>query len=243
LQDVSKRYQRKGEVRVALDGVSLELRRGQMIGIYGSTGSGKTTLLQLAAGMGMPSDGTIFYKGERLDRMSARQLRRHHRREVGCVWAGQPWVAGLSVLENVILPLLLDGCDHRVAERSARKFLLACEAEQCIDVHPNDLSDGERQRVAIARALVIEPRLLVADGAVSNLAVVEQESIMALLSSLAHDAKVAVLITDPSARAMVGADPILYLHDGKFAGTDAEAEQAQVYQLPTPASRRSAADA
>ncbi len=242
LENVGKRYPRKGGARVALDGISLELRRGEMIGIYGPTGSGKTTLLELAAGLQMPGEGTISYKGERLDRMSAAQLRRYHRREVGCVWAGQPWISGLSVLENVMLPLLLDGCDHRVAERSARKFMLACEAEQCIDAHPKDLSDGERQRVVIARALVIEPRLLVADGAVSNLSVIEQESIMALLSSLAHDAKVAVLITDPSARAMLGADPILYLHDGKLIGTDADTEPAQVYRLPT-ASRRSAADA
>lgn len=243
LENVSKRYARNGKGKVALNGVSLELRRGQMMGIYGSTGSGKTTLLRLAAGLEIPDHGTIAYKGERLDQMSAAQLRRHRRREIGCVWAGKPWIAGLSVLEEVQLPLLLDGCDHRVAERTAREFLLACEAGHCIDVDPEDLSDGERQRVAIARALVTEPRLLVADGAVSNLSVVEQEAIMALLGSLAHEAKVAVLITDPSARAMIGADPILYMRDGKLAGADSTTAQAQVYHLPVAKSRRSAADA
>jgi putative ABC transport system ATP-binding protein len=244
LENVSKRYPRKdNEDRLALDGISLELQRGQMMGIYGSTGSGKTTLLRVAAGLEVPDGGTITYKGERLDQMSAAQLRRHRRRGVGCVWAGQPWVSGLSVLEDVALPLELDGCDYRAAQRTAHKFLVACDAERCIGVDPKDLSDGERQRVAIARALVTEPRLLLADGAVSNLAVDEQEAIMALLGSLAHDAKVAVLITDASARAMLGADPIRYIRDGRIAGAEAATEQAQVFQLSAAASRRSAADA
>jgi putative ABC transport system ATP-binding protein len=147
------------------------------------------------------------------------------------------------VLEDVALPLELDGCDYRAAQRTAHKFLVACDAERCIGVDPKDLSDGERQRVAIARALVTEPRLLLADGAVSNLAVDEQEAIMALLGSLAHDAKVAVLITDASARAMLGADPIRYIRDGRIAGAEAATEQAQVFQLSAAASRRSAADA
>jgi putative ABC transport system ATP-binding protein len=214
-----------------------------MVGVYGPTGSGKTTLLRVAGGFVAPTEGTVTYKGERLDQMSAAQLRRHHRREIGCVWVGKPWISGLSVLEDVALPLELDGCDYRAAQRTAHKFLAACGARNCIDVDPEDLSDGERQRVAIARALVTEPKLLLADGAVSNLAVDEQEAIMTLLGSLARDAKVAVLITNPTARAMVGADPIVYISDGKLAGTDAATEQAQVYELSAAASRRSAADA
>ena len=91
---------------------------------------------------------------------------------------------GLSVHEHVELPLLVDGCETRVASRLARKFLLACEADQCVDLTPEELSDGERQRVAIARALVTEPRLLLVDGAVSGLSIVEQEAIMELLASL-----------------------------------------------------------
>ena len=242
LDGVRKRYARKGGDRAALDGISLELGRGEMMGIYGPSGAGKTTLLQIAAGLASPDEGTVYYKGEPLDQMSAKQLRRYHRREVGCVWAGEPSMSGLTVLEEVALPLEFDGCDHRAAERMARKFLLACEAEQCIGVNPKDFSAGEGQRVAIARALVTEPRLLLADGAVSNLSVGEQEAIMALLSSLAHDAKVAVLITDPSARAITGADPILYMRDGRLTGGD-PATQATVYHLPSVGSPRTAADA
>jgi ABC-type lipoprotein export system ATPase subunit len=213
------------------------------MGIFGPSGSGKTTLLRIAAGLEIPDSGIVAYKGERMGEMSAAQQRRYRRRDVGCVWSGQPWAQGLSVLEHVELPLLVDGCEHRVAKRQARKFLLACEAEHSADLNPEELSDGERQRVAIARALVIEPRLLLVDGAVSNLSLVEQEAIMALLASLAFEAKVAVLIADTGAGEMLRADPILYLRDGRLISAEPAGQTGKVYELPTATSRRSAADA
>ncbi len=242
-EQVCKSYQRANRRRTALDMVSLELNGGQVIGIFGPSGAGKTTLLRLAAGLEAPDSGLITYKGERMDKMSTEQKRRYLRREVGCVWSGQPWPSGLSVLEHVELPLLVDGCENRMAGRLARKFLLACEAEQCADQKPEELSDGERQRVAIARALVIEPRLLLVDGAVSGLSLVEQETIMTLLASLASEAKVAVLLTDTGASDMLRANPILYLCDGKLVSADPMDQIGKLYQLPTATPRRSAADA
>jgi ABC-type lipoprotein export system ATPase subunit len=243
IERVSKRYPRAGKSRLALQDVSIELHAGHVAGIFGASGSGKTTLLRIAAGLEAPDSGSVAYKGERLDLMSARAQRRYRRREAGCVWGTQPWASGLSVLEHVALPLLVDGHDYRSAERLARKFLSACEAEHCIGVEPAKLSDGERQRVAIARALVIEPRLILADAAVSNLSLIEQEALMRLLRSLAREAKVAVLITDTGAGAMLGADSILYLREGKLAGDDPAAQEGEVVWLPGAAPRRSSADA
>jgi len=243
VEDISKRYPRADRTQVALDGVSLELGPGQVMGLFGASGSGKSTLLRVAAGLEAPDSGHVSYNGRRLDEMSASELRRHRRREVGCIWGAQPWPPGLGVLEHVELPLLVDGCDHRAAERLARKVLLACEAAHCIGVDPDELSDGERQRVSIARALVIEPRLLLADSAVSNLSLVEQDAIMRLLRSLAREAKVAVMVTDSDAGAMLGADPVLYLRDGRITGADPATEVAEVIQLSGVARRRSAADA
>lgn len=243
LEQICKSYQRRTGCKIALDRVSLELKRGQIMGIFGPSGSGKTTLLRIAAGLEVPDSGAVTYKGERMDKMSVTQHRRYRRREVGCVWAGEPWVPGLSVCEHVELPLLIDGCEDRSARRLARKFLLACEAEECVDLDPEELSDGERQRVAIARALVTEPRLLLVDGAVSGLSVVEQEEIMALLASLASDAKVAVLVADTGAGEILRADPVLYMRDGKLIGADPVDQAGKLYTLPTPTSRPSAADA
>jgi putative ABC transport system ATP-binding protein len=243
LEQICKSYQRRGDPKLALDHVSLDLARGQITGIFGPSGAGKTTLLRVAAGLETPDSGVVSYNGEPLEQMSGTQRRRYRRREVGCVWAGQPWVPGLSVREHVELPLLIDSCDNRTAKPRALKFLLACEAEECSELTPEELSDGERQRVAIARALVSEPRLLLVDGAVSGLSIIEQEEIMELLAALAREAKVAVLVADTNASQLMRVDPIIYMRDGKLVGADPPEEQGKLYKLPTPASHRSAADA
>jgi ABC-type lipoprotein export system ATPase subunit len=242
-EQVCRSYQRRGGSKIGLDQVSFELEGGQIMGIFGPSGAGKTTLLQVAAGLETPDSGIVTYKDERLDEMSTAQHRRYRRREVGCVWAGQPWVPGLSVCEHVELPLLIDGCESRVAGRLARKFLLACEADECADRTPEELSDGERQRVAIARALITEPRLLLVDGAVSGLSIIEQEQIMELLAELADKANVAVLVADTNAVQLLRVKPIIYMRDGKLIGTEPPNERGKLYKLPTPESHPSAADA
>jgi putative ABC transport system ATP-binding protein len=243
LEQISKHYRRPDGTRVALDEVSLELDRGQIMGIFGPSGSGKTTLLRIAAGLQRPDSGTVTYNGEPLDKMSAAVRTRFRRREIACVWASQSWQERLSVIDHVAMPLLVDRCGRRSTERRVREALLACEAEQCIGMELRELSDGERQRVATARALVTEPRLLLADGPASNLSLVEQEGIMALLAELAHRAKVAVLITDSDAEALLRADPILYLRDGKLVDPEPMSDLGKVYPFPSVGSRRAAADA
>jgi putative ABC transport system ATP-binding protein len=233
LERVSKRFARAAGERLALDGVSLELARGQMMGIYGASGSGKTTLLRIAAGLQRPDSGTVTYNGQRLDEMSSRERMRFRRREIACIWDDPPPASsGVSVLAHVAMPLLVDGRDHRIAERQAREVLLACEVEQCATMEPQELSAGERQRVAIARALVTEPRLLLADGPASRLSLVEQEAIMGLLFSLAREAKVAVLVADTDAGALIGADPVMYLCNGSLVNPQPSSERGRLYRFP-----------
>jgi putative ABC transport system ATP-binding protein len=244
LEQVSKRHKRPGgEYKVALDNVSLTLDCGEIAGVFGPSGSGKTTLLRIAAGVERPDSGTVSYDGQSLGAMSAREQRRMRRQEVGCVWASQPWQAGLTVLGHVALPLLVDKRERRAATRRAREALLACEAEQCAEMEFHDLSDGERQRVAIARALVIEPRLLLADGPASHLSLEEQEGIMHLLAMLAREGRVAVLITDNNDETLLRADPVLYLCDGRLVTPEPRSGHGTVLDFPTARSSRTAADA
>jgi putative ABC transport system ATP-binding protein len=242
LDRVSKRYDRPNGTRVALDEVSLKIDRGQMVGVFGPSGSGKTTLLRIAAGLRRPDSGTVTYGGERLDRMSSSERARFRRREIACIWAARSWQERLSVLDHVTMPLLVDHCSPRVAERRAREALLACNAEQCLGMELQQLSDGERQRVEIARALITEPRLLLADGPASNLSLVEQEGIMVLLRTLALQARVAILVTDRDAEALLRSDPVLYLRDGKLVNPEPIGEPGgRVYRFPDAASHRAAA--
>jgi putative ABC transport system ATP-binding protein len=243
LHRISKRFERaSGAGRVALTDVSLELERGQILGVFGPSGAGKTTLLRIAAGLQAPDAGEVSYDGRRLDELPGGERMRLRRREIACVWAAQTPQAGLEVLDHVALPLLVDGRDHRGAARRAREALAACEVDRCVGMTLEELSDGERQRVAIARAIVIEPRLLLADGPARNLSLVEQEAIMTLLSSLAHDARVAVLVTDSDSESLIGADSISYLHGGRLVNSAATEGPGNVYQFPAR-SRQAVADA
>jgi putative ABC transport system ATP-binding protein len=243
LESVSKRYKRPHGERIALADVSLSLDRGQIVGIFGPSGAGKTTLLRIAAGLVRPDSGTISYGGERLDQMSAAERARFRRREISCVWAAQTWQERLRVVDHVALPLLVDGCGRRIAERRVREALLACEADDCIDLQVCDLSDGERQRVAIARALVTEPRLLLADGPTSNLSLAEQEGIMTLLAALARDARVAVLITASDAQVLAAAESVHYLRDGTLIGPEPVSAPATIYHFPLARPHRAVTDA
>jgi putative ABC transport system ATP-binding protein len=243
LHGISKRFERSSAGgKLALADVSLELERGEILGVFGPSGAGKTTLLQIAAGLQAPDAGQVTYDGRRLDELPAGERMRLRRREIACVWTAQSAQTGLEVLEHVAMPLLVDGRDHRGAARRAREALAACEAEQCAGMMLGELSDGERQRVAIARAIVIEPRLLLADGPARNLSLVEQEAIMVLLSSLAHDARVGVLVTDSDSEALIGADAISYLQGGRLVNPAATASPGNIYEFPGR-SRQAAADA
>ncbi len=243
LDQVSKRFERKsGAGKLAVDDLSLDIERGQIVGVWGPSGAGKTTLLQIAAGLLTPDAGEVRYEGRRLDQLPAGEWKRLHRQEIATIWAAQSAQAGLEVLEHVEMPLLLDRHDHRGAARRARQALAACEAEHCARMMVNELSDGERQRVAIARAIVIEPRLLLADGPARNLSMIEQEAIMVLLQALAKEANVAVLVTDSEAAALIRAEPILYMNDGRLVNAPIPAKDGNVYELPRR-SRQAAADA
>jgi putative ABC transport system ATP-binding protein len=243
LTEISKQYIRPDGCRVALDNVSLEVERGQIMGIFGPSGSGKTTLLRIAAGLRSADHGTVTYNGQRLDEMSSAERTRFRRREIACVWQAEAWEARLTVFNHVAVPLLVDRCGKRDTERRVKEALLACEADQCLNTRLEELSVGERQHVAVARAIVIEPSLLLADGPASSLSWVEQEQIMALLVSLAKEARVAVLVTDSNAKALLQANPIRYLRDGKLIDGEPVSGPAKVYRFPDGGARRAAANA
>lgn len=243
VERVSKRYDRAGGSKLALDDVSIEVDRGQIMGIFGPSGSGKTTLLRIAAGLQRPNAGTVIYNGQPLQEMSCTERMRFRRREIACVWVTQPWRERLSVFDHMALPLLVDGRRHRTAAWRVREALLACEAEQCIDMDLHELSDGERQRVEIARAMASEPRLLLADSPGSSLSLIEQEQMIALLAAFAREAGVAVLVSARDAQTLAGAQPVHYLRDGRIIDSEPMSERGKLYRFPPAGQRRATADA
>jgi putative ABC transport system ATP-binding protein len=243
LISVSKSFSRRGSSKLALDGVSLEIPRGRMVGVFGATGAGKTTLLKVASGLLAPDSGVVEYEHDRIDRMPSSETNRLRRREISCVWAEESPERGFDVRDHVAMPLLVDGRKHRIARRLADDLLALCGVEECVHMPLEDLSDGERQLVELARALITEPKLLLADALISRLSIDERGTILALLASLAHDRQMGILITNPDSRGLLGVDDSFYLRDGKLIGASEGGERGRLYRLPTAGANRTAADA
>ncbi|MCP3918482.1 MAG: ABC transporter ATP-binding protein [bacterium] len=199
----------------ALGPVSFEVQHGELIAIMGPSGSGKTTLLALAGALDEPSEGQVSVAGRDLAGLSAKELSEMRRRVIGFVFQDLNLLPGLTALENVALPLELDGASLQEARREAREALERVELSSLAGRFPDDLSGGEQQRVAIARAFVGPRALLLADEPTGALDSVTGELVMRLLRAQCDAGRTAVLVTHDAAHA-AWADRVLFLRDGRL---------------------------
>jgi len=223
LRDVAKHYRIGEETIPAVDGVSLTVCEGELVGLYGPSGSGKTTLLLLAAGLLEPDSGSISFDERELSTLSAAQSASYRLRDVGFVFQTFHLIAGASALDNAAIKLLAGGLSLREARRKARPWLQRVGLGARVQHTPEQLSMGERQRVAIARALTGEPRLLLADEPTGNLDSRRSEETLRLLRDICHERQIpGLLVThDPLASHFV--DRVHTLRDGRLHdGLDAE---------------------
>jgi len=169
---------------VVLDGLTLELKRGEMAAVVGPSGAGKTTLLYLLAGLDRPTGGEVEYDGERLDTMGADDLARHRNQRIGFVWQLANLLPGFTARENVALPLLVRGESRERAGQEAEQWLAEVGLAERADHLAGELSGGEQQRAALARALVTRPPVLFADEPTGNLDAASSDRILELLVEL-----------------------------------------------------------
>jgi putative ABC transport system ATP-binding protein len=214
VRDVSKSYGSGAAEVHALEHVDLAVDQGELVAIMGPSGSGKSTLLTIAGSLEEPTSGDVLVGGESLTTMSRRDRARLRRRAVGYVFQEFNLLAGLTAVENVALPLELDG----TAGRSARKVAVAALGDLGLsdraDSYPDDLSGGERQRVAIARAVVGDRRLMLADEPTGALDTVNGEGVMRLLRAACQRGVAGVVVTH-DAQLAAWADRIVFLRDGR----------------------------
>lgn len=169
---------------VVLDGLTLELKRGEMAAVVGPSGAGKTTLLYLLAGLDRPTGGEVEHDGERLDTMSADDLARHRNQRIGFVWQLANLLPEFTARENVALPLLVRGESRERAGQEAEQWLAEVGLAERADHLAGELSGGEQQRAALARALVTRPPVLFADEPTGNLDAASSDRILELLVEL-----------------------------------------------------------
>jgi ABC-type lipoprotein export system ATPase subunit len=212
LKDVCKSFQRGRETVVALDGVTLEVEKGEFVAMVGPSGSGKSTMLHLAGGLDQPERGTVLLGERDLGILSAGERAKIRRREIGFVFQFFHLIPTLTVAENVELPLLLDGVRDKRGNVAAMldRVGLADRSEHL----PGELSGGEMQRAAIARALVAGPELILADEPTGNLDSANGAIVLDVLAEQVAEAGAALLMVTHDASAAARAGRTLHLRDG-----------------------------
>ncbi|MCI4657082.1 ABC transporter ATP-binding protein [Cryobacterium zhongshanensis] len=227
LTGVSRQYGR-GETAVsALAGIDLTIAAGEMVAVMGASGSGKSTLLTVAGGLTKPTSGEVVIDGQWISEMSAKQLAVVRRRTLGFVFQDFNLIPALTALENVTLPLELDGWRARDSRRAGMDALASVELSDRAHRFPDDLSGGQQQRVAIARAVVGTRRLILADEPTGALDSQTGELVLRILRRRVDAGAGAVLVTH-DARHAAWADRIVYLQDGRIVGETSQgtAEEA-----------------
>ncbi len=167
VEGLKKIYGKDPNVVRALDGIDLEVDAGKFVAIVGMSGSGKSTLLHMLGGLDRPTEGRVIVDGQELTAMKEEEITLFRRRKVGFIFQSYNLVPFLSVYENIVLPIELDGKVPDVKYIDA--ILRFLKIDQKRDFAPNQLSGGQQQRVAIARALAIKPSILLADEPTGNL--------------------------------------------------------------------------
>jgi len=216
LEHVSKHFEGRKRV-TALNDVSVNIAKGELVSIIGPSGSGKSTLLNLIGGLDRPTAGHITLDGQRLDGLSDDGLTGVRRDKIGFIFQFFNLLPSLSCLENVALPLHLRGWPRKKIEERARELLELVKLRERIDHLPDELSGGERQRVAIARALSVFPPILLADEPTGNLDTQTGLDILRLMRDLHEQLGSTVLIVTHDLSVAATCQRTITIRDGRIA--------------------------
>jgi putative ABC transport system ATP-binding protein len=232
LRDVTRVHGTDSTAVRALAGVSLDVRAGELVAVMGPSGSGKSTLLNLAGGLDAATSGQVIIEGQTIGTLKGDALARLRRRRVGFVFQDFNLIPSLTAVENVALPLELDGQRVGRARRRAVDALTMVGVQELADRYPDKMSGGQQQRVAIARALVGDRRLVLADEPTGALDSHTGEGVLRVLRERC-DAGAAGLLVTHEARHAAWADRVVFLRDGVVVDSTGSPETAEALLEPT----------
>ena len=228
-----------GEVTVrAIQGVSLQVKRGEFLGIMGPSGSGKSTLLGLIGGLDSPTSGRIFIDGIDITDMSERQLTRIRNEKIGFVFQTFNLIPTLTALENVALPIQFSRNRKGDPHKRAQELLALLGLEDGIKHRPSQLSGGQQQRVAIARALANDPAVLLADEATGNLDTESSDVVMQALRDVQKKMNTTVIVVTHDMDIASQTERVVTLIDGRIARDDDPRTTAQIQAVKTLKEKR-----
>ncbi len=216
-KDVWRVFRRDGYDVQVLKGVSLDIRRGETVGVVGVSGAGKTTLLQILGTLDRPTSGEILFDGKDVTGLPEDQLASLRNRKIGFVFQFHNLLPEFSVLENVMLPCRIAGLDKNEARRRAEALLSEAGLSQRTTHRSGEISGGEQQRVAICRALVMEPSVLLADEPTGNLDRGTASEMVGLLLELNRTRRLSVLMVTHNDQVASRLHRLIRIDDGRIA--------------------------
>ncbi len=217
LQEVYKIYSLEGVTVPAVNGISLEIKRGDFVALIGPSGSGKSTAMNLVGCLDTATKGNIFLGEHNLSDLSESDVAQIRGRQIGFIFQTFNLIPSLNALDNVALPMMFQGVSRSKRQSKSRQLLEQVGLASRMYHLPNQLSGGQRQRVAIARALVNDPEIILADEPTGNLDTKTGNEIMKLLQELHQQGKTIILVThNPELTKL--ANKIIKLKDGKING-------------------------
>ena len=210
-----KKYYGKGETLVkALDGVDLEIERGKFTAIIGTSGSGKSTLLNMLGGLDTPSEGSVRVGDTELAKLSGEEATIFRRKQIGFIFQNYNLVPVLSVWENIIFPISLDG--RRPDSAFIMQVVKLLGLEKKLQSLPNNLSGGQQQRVAIARALASKPSIILADEPTGNLDTRTSDDVIGLLKMTSREFHQTIVMITHNPEIAQMADRVIRIEDGQI---------------------------
>ncbi len=220
MKSIKKDYQMGETVVHALNQVNLTIHKGEFVGIWGPSGSGKTTLLNLMGGIDDPSSGLYRIEGREVARLSDNQRSELRNRSIGFIFQGFNLVPVLSALENVMIPLQIQGKSFSEAKKKAFNRLEDVGLLEVVGHRPDKMSGGQQQRVAVARALVTDPALVIADEPTANLDSDNAYKIIQLMHDLNQKEDTTFVFSTHDQRILSKVERLVQLEDGQIKGEE-----------------------
>ena len=199
-----------------LDNINLSIEQGEFVSLMGASGSGKSTLLYLVGGLDKPTSRTIKIDDKDINKMKDSEISKLRRKEIGFIFQFYNLVQNLTVEENIMLPVIMEGLKRKDFEKQLNEILEIVGLTNKRKSLPNELSGGQQQRVAIARAVILNPKIILADEATGNLDSKSGKDTMELFKKINKEKNITILQVTHSEETAKYSDRIIYLKDGKI---------------------------
>ncbi len=213
---LSKAFGEKENYNKVLDNVSFEIEEGEFVSLMGASGSGKSTLLYLIGGLDKPTEGQVFINDKDINVLKEKELSKIRRKDIGFVFQFYNLVQNLTVEENIMLPVVMDGKKEKDYKERLDKILKSIGLEEKRTSLPSQLSGGQQQRVSIARAMILNPSIILADEPIGNLDSKSGKEVMNLFKKINEEENITILQVTHSEDASKYGNRVIRLKDGKI---------------------------